>query len=99
MNIGRTTGNVQPFSEASRAEKTVTADTLSAQSAGGNTGAAGGDDVAHLSQAASLISQTLALPDVRMDKVGQVQQALAEGSYSVDSSDVADRMISTMLGS
>jgi negative regulator of flagellin synthesis FlgM len=56
------------------------------------------EDEATLSPAASLAAQTASDSDVRMDKVTQVQKALADGSYSVPSSEVADKMISHMLG-
>ncbi|HZD51369.1 MAG TPA: flagellar biosynthesis anti-sigma factor FlgM [Silvibacterium sp.] len=59
-------------------------------------GAAGSNDEAHLSAAAVAISQTSALPDVRMDKVTAIQAGLAEGSYQVSSSDVAAKLIEHM---
>ena len=55
-------------------------------------------DEATLSSAASAAAQAAPDSDVRMDKVTAVQKALAEGTYNVASSDVANRMISTMLG-
>jgi negative regulator of flagellin synthesis FlgM len=36
--------------------------------------------------------------DVRMDKVAEIQQALASGSYNVPASAVAGKMIDQMLG-
>lgn len=60
--------------------------------------AAAGHDEATLSPAASLAAQSGPDSDVRMDKVSQVQQALAAGTYSVPSSEVAGRMIGYMLG-
>jgi negative regulator of flagellin synthesis FlgM len=58
----------------------------------------GSADEATLSSAASAAAQAAPDSDVRMEKVAQVQKALAEGTYSVASSDVANRMIETMLG-
>lgn len=55
-------------------------------------------DEATLSPAASVAAQATPDSDVRMDKVGEVQQALAAGTYSVSSSAVADKMIDRMLG-
>ncbi len=55
-------------------------------------------DEATLSSAASAAAQAAPDSDVRMEKVAQVQKALAEGTYNVASSDVANRMIDTMLG-
>ena len=50
-------------------------------------------DEAHLSPAAQLVSQALALPEVRSEKVASVQAKLANGTYQVSSSDVAAKMI------
>lgn len=55
-------------------------------------------DEATLSSAGSLAAQSASDPDVRMDKVNQVQQALAAGTYNIPSSAVADRIIDQMLG-
>ena len=68
-----------------------------AQGAGG-PGAAAQADEATLSPAASLAAQAAPDSDVRMDKVNQVQQALAAGAYNVPSSEVAGKMIDRMLG-
>ncbi len=54
-------------------------------------------DEAKVSSAGNLAARALALPDVRMDKVAQVQQALADNSYHVESSQVADSLIQHML--
>lgn len=57
-----------------------------------------GTDEATLSFAASLASQGPADSDVRMEKVAQVQQALAAGNYDISSSAVAGKMIDHLLG-
>ena len=58
-------------------------------------------DVTHLSSTAglavSLVSQTISLPDVRNDKVEEVRQQIAAGSYQVSASAVAQKMIGLML--
>lgn len=54
-------------------------------------------DQATLSSMGGLVSQALAGSDVRMDKVAKLQQAIASGSYSVPSSDVAGKMIDSLL--
>ncbi|MGA8111755.1 MAG: flagellar biosynthesis anti-sigma factor FlgM [Acidobacteriaceae bacterium] len=67
---------------------------------GGSAGVAevgGGSDQATLSSAASAAAQTAPDADVRMDKVAQVQQAVAAGTYQVPSSAVAEKMIGQML--
>jgi len=55
-------------------------------------------DNATLSPAASLAAQTAEDSDVRMDKVAQIQQAIASGSYNVPSSEVAGKIIEQMTG-
>ena len=55
-------------------------------------------DQATLSLEASLAARTGSDSDVRMAKVAEVQQALAVGRYRISSSDVADKIISRMLG-
>jgi negative regulator of flagellin synthesis FlgM len=55
-------------------------------------------DEATLSPAASLAARTASDSDVRMEKVNQVQQALAAGTYNVPASEVAGKMIERMLG-
>ena len=49
--------------------------------------------------AVTLTSETLALPDVRLDKVAIVQSALANGSYSIRASELASRVIDSMVDS
>ena len=60
--------------------------------------AGGAADQATLSTAASAAAQAAPDSDVRMDKVTAVRQALAAGTYNVPALDVADKMISQMLG-
>jgi len=55
-------------------------------------------DQAHLSGAASLISHAASLSDVRAEKVQSIQAAIANGSYSISSSDVAQSLMNHMLG-
>ncbi|RSL14876.1 FlgM family anti-sigma-28 factor [Edaphobacter aggregans] len=54
-------------------------------------------DQAKLSLMGGLVSQALGGSDVRMDKVAKLQQAITSGSYSVSSSDVAEKMIDSLL--
>ncbi len=56
-------------------------------------------DQTHLSGAASLVSHVASLSDVRAEKVQSIQAAIASGSYSVSSSDVAQSLMNDMLGS
>ncbi len=55
-------------------------------------------DIATLSSAGSEVSQAEADGGVRMDKVAQIQAALAAGTYNIPASAVASRMVDSMLG-
>ncbi len=59
--------------------------------------AGGRADSAKLSAAGGMASQATDTSDVRMDKVTALQQAIASGSYSVPASDVADKMVESLL--
>jgi negative regulator of flagellin synthesis FlgM len=54
-------------------------------------------DEASLSSAGGIVAQALEGSDVRTTKVAALQQAIAEGSYNVSSSDVAEKMIQSLL--
>lgn len=54
-------------------------------------------DQASLSSAGGLVAQALESSDTRLAKVASLQQAIAAGSYSVSSSDVADKIIQSLL--
>ena len=62
----------------------------------GTTG--GMTDRATLSNAASEMSDAAAGEGVRMDKVTAVQQALDAGTYNVPASEVASKVVDSMLG-
>jgi negative regulator of flagellin synthesis FlgM len=55
-------------------------------------------DQATLSSAGSEVSQTANSDGVRMDKVAEVQAALAAGTYDVPASAVASKLVDSMLG-
>lgn len=54
-------------------------------------------DSATLGAGATLASQLAGASEVRMEKVAAVQQALASGTYQVDTGKVADKIIAEML--
>jgi negative regulator of flagellin synthesis FlgM len=54
-------------------------------------------DQASLSSASGMIAHALEGSDVRSEKVAALQQAIASGSYKVSSSEVADKMIQSLL--
>jgi len=53
-------------------------------------------DAANLSSASNLVAQAIAGSDVRAVKVEALQKAIADGSYNVSSSVVADKIIQSM---
>lgn len=55
-------------------------------------------DRTDLSSASGIVSQSLENSDTRTAKVAALQQAIADGSYTVSSSDVADKIIQSLLG-
>ena len=62
-------------------------------------GASSHPDSAHLSATASQVSESSAGSEVRLDKVAAIQNALAQGSYHVAASDVATKVVDTLLNS
>jgi negative regulator of flagellin synthesis FlgM len=62
-------------------------------------GSALSSDQATFSSAGSEVSQTASDAGVRMDKVSSIQAALASGTYNVSASDVASKVVDSMLGS
>jgi negative regulator of flagellin synthesis FlgM len=54
-------------------------------------------DAATLSPTGGLISQALGGSDVRSSKVEALQKAIADGSYHVSSSDVAGKVMDSLL--
>jgi negative regulator of flagellin synthesis FlgM len=54
-------------------------------------------DQTNLSSAAGLVAQALEGSDTRSERVTSLQHAIAAGNYSVSSSDVADKIIQSLL--
>lgn len=74
--------------------------TASISLANGSAGAASGVaavDQAKLSGFGGALAQALTQSDVRMDKITALQQAIVSGSYNVSASDVADKLIASLL--
>jgi negative regulator of flagellin synthesis FlgM len=93
MNVSNNLQGMQQL--FSSPEVTETAGKTSPQ---GSQKVEAGTDQATLSTAASLAAAAAPDSDVRMDKVAEIQQALASGSYNVPASAVAGKMIDRMLG-
>lgn len=55
-------------------------------------------DQTSLSSTGGLVAQALEGSDTRSAKVASLQQAIAAGTYSVSSSDVADKIVQSFLG-
>ena len=54
-------------------------------------------DKANVSRAGGLAAQSTADSDVRLDKVSQLKAAIASGTYRVSASDVADKLLDSLL--
>lgn len=54
-------------------------------------------DQTNLSSAGGIIAQALQGSDTRPDKIAALQKSIASGSYNVSSSDVAGKMIDSLL--
>jgi negative regulator of flagellin synthesis FlgM len=82
-------------SSANRAAKTeMGAGLISASVGQSNTAPV---DEAKVSSAAEMMAQVLSGSDVRTEKVAALQQAIVAGTYSVSSSDVAGKVIDSLL--
>jgi negative regulator of flagellin synthesis FlgM len=54
-------------------------------------------DQATVSSTGGLVAAALSTSDVRQDKVASLQAAIASGSYNVSSSDVASKIVDSLL--
>jgi negative regulator of flagellin synthesis FlgM len=54
-------------------------------------------DSAKVSLAGAMLSQATTGSDVRFEKVAALQQSIAAGTYNVSASDVASRLVDSML--
>lgn len=93
MNISHEMSTAQPLAPQIQAAITKKVADVSVQGLESST-----DDQAHLSGAAALASQASSVSDVRQEKVAAVQAAIANGTYNVPQSDVAQSLMDHMLG-
>jgi negative regulator of flagellin synthesis FlgM len=82
-------------SSPAQTERTASVSLSNAAISGGAASAA--VDHAKLSGFGGALAQALTQSDVRMEKVTPLQQAIAAGTYNVSASDVADKIISSLL--
>jgi negative regulator of flagellin synthesis FlgM len=94
-SLQQTINSIKP-SEAAPAAQISASDSVSKANAG-STANVEQVDQTNLSSTAGLVAQALSGSDTRSEKVASLQQAIAAGSYSVSSSDVADKMIQSLL--
>lgn len=92
-NLQQALSSIAPTQPAAQATEAAAA--LQQQNA--TRAAAKQDDQTNLSSAGGVIAHALSGSDVRSDKVAALQQAIASGSYNVSSSDVAGKMIDSLL--
>ncbi len=67
------------------------------KSAPAATGQTLSEDKAQVSLTASQIAQSSPVSDVRLDKVASIQAAIQTGTYHVSATDVAQKVITSML--
>jgi len=93
MNFGNRIGDLQQ-SSAVQATETANARPKAAVSSGASN--VKQDDETTLSPASGLVAQALSQSDVRADKIAALQRSINDGSYSVSSSVVADKLMESM---
>ncbi|MDQ2834010.1 MAG: flagellar biosynthesis anti-sigma factor FlgM [Acidobacteriota bacterium] len=67
------------------------------EGSGAHAASVAGQDQASFSTIGGLVGQALASSDVRSEKVAALQQAIAAGQYNVSSTEVAAKLLQSML--
>jgi negative regulator of flagellin synthesis FlgM len=83
-------------SEATHAVQLTGSDKVTDQSEAPSANVGHADQIS-LSAAAGLVSQALEGSDARSTKVAALQSAIVAGTYNISSSDVADKIIQSLL--
>jgi len=97
-NLQQALSSVTPATNATtQPASQVTESTGASQQRSATAASAKQTDQTSLSSASGIISHALEGSDVRSDKVAALQKAIASGSYNVSSSDVAGKMIDSLL--
>jgi negative regulator of flagellin synthesis FlgM len=103
MSISNGIGNLQglsnPVTPASATVQTGKEEQIksSVPLAPGVTKTSGVTDQTVISSTSELLTRALSGSDVRVDKIQPLQTAIASGTYQVSSSDVADKLINSLL--
>jgi len=92
--VANAIGNLNVNGTNSATETAATAAKISSASPASTGGVT---DQASVSSAGGLVAQALNTSDVRSDKVAALQSAIANGSYQVSSSDVASKIVDSLL--
>jgi negative regulator of flagellin synthesis FlgM len=97
--IGSLPGSAAQVAPASQPAAAGKEQQIKAASAGVTpvSNAAGGSDQTSISSTSELLSAALSASDVRLEKVLPLQQAIANGTYDVSSSDVAEKVIHSLV--
>ncbi|HWW23389.1 MAG TPA: flagellar biosynthesis anti-sigma factor FlgM [Edaphobacter sp.] len=90
-------GNMQQALNSIASASKSTTDVSSGTDRGASALTSMREDQANLSSTGGVMAQALEGSDVRSAKVTTLQQAIASGSYNVSSSDVAEKMIDSLL--
>lgn len=93
--IGDWKQTLTPIAPASAPQTQQAAERTKAAAGQSRAGAA--TDETKLSPAGELMARALAGSDVRTAKVEALQKAIADGSYNVSASDVAGKIINSLL--
>ncbi len=102
MRVDFTSFGVEPpeNGKTGRAGQTGASETVASSASGSTSSSTSGLDQTRFSfdqaRVQSLEAQVLAQPEIRQDKVQPLQQAIANGEYSVSAGQVADAMASAL---
>jgi negative regulator of flagellin synthesis FlgM len=99
MSYSNDIGNLQQTlsSIASTSTKPATDAASSAANSGSSAQTSVQEDQANLSTTGGIMAEALKGSDARSARVSMLQQAIASGRYGVSSSDVAEKMIDSLL--
>ena len=97
MSYASGIGSLQPAVNSISLSESKPAASTSTPDGSGSPASVDRTDEASLSSAGCIVVQALEGSDVSTIKVAALQQAIADGSYNVSSSDVAEKMIQSLL--